>query len=226
VTLLLVGVIAVLNARERVTPKAYGSQRRARYEIRPETRRIEPPPEPDTREKPKEDSASVMVVDLDPPALQPAAIEAPRLDFALPNPRAEVPGVRLPYVLPVPARATIARPTERPGQRTEVTRPQKAEGPLDLGGVDEPPRELAGNPKPVYPDREDRLGIAGDVRVEILVDERGRIEDFKILSGRAAFQDAVRRVMGRWRFTPAKHGGRVVKVRGIKTIQFRPRGRR
>jgi protein TonB len=93
--------------------------------------------------------------------------------------------------------------------------------------VDQPPREPAGNAKPRYPGRERELGVEGTVVLRILIDERGRVADVEVVSGPETFRRAVLDVVRTWRFEPARHQGRVVKVWGVKEVVFtHPRNRR
>jgi TonB family protein len=86
--------------------------------------------------------------------------------------------------------------------------------------VDQPPREPAGNPQPEFPERERQLGIEGEVVMELLIDESGRVIDVRFISGPQAFRQAVSRVARSWRFEPARHRGRAVKVWAVKEVGF------
>ena len=83
---------------------------------------------------------------------------------------------------------------------------------------------MAQNPAPNYPERERQLGIEGSVTLKLLIDEAGRVEDVEVVRGTASFRDAVMAVVYRWRFSPAVHEGRAVKVWGLKEVYFRVRG--
>jgi TonB family protein len=91
--------------------------------------------------------------------------------------------------------------------------------------VDQPPREISAT-KPRYPQRESQLGIEGTVVMEILIDERGRVADVRFISGAESFRRAVMEVVHTWRYEPARHQGRVVKVWGSRPVNFNhPRNR-
>lgn len=89
--------------------------------------------------------------------------------------------------------------------------------------VDQPPREAFGNAEPAYPIRERNLGIEGTVLVRLLIDEKGKVEDAKVIRGPEAFRKPVLAVVFDWEFTPARHEGRPVKVWGAKEVRFRLR---
>ncbi len=88
--------------------------------------------------------------------------------------------------------------------------------------VDQPPVLIAGI-KPLYPYRARRLGIEGIVVVKLLVDEKGKVKDVKILRSepKGVFENAVIRAAKLWRFMPAKENGRNVPCWVIKPIRFR-----
>jgi len=87
--------------------------------------------------------------------------------------------------------------------------------------VDQPPAELYPVP-PVYPSWARRRGIEGSVKVRLLIGEEGRVVDHEILEveGHEDFREAVLDVLPRWRFQPATHEGRPVRVWGAKTVLF------
>lgn len=93
--------------------------------------------------------------------------------------------------------------------------------PYSAASVDMPPKELANTP-PRYPPRALARGIEGYVVVKLLLGENGTVEDVQIMevAGDEAFRQAVCDVVGKWRFTPARHRGRAVKVWAIKRIRF------
>jgi len=88
--------------------------------------------------------------------------------------------------------------------------------------VDTPPREII-NPPPRYPRIARARGLEGQVTVKLLIAEDGTVETVEVVSvqGYTGFRRAVLDSVARWRFSPAKHRGRPVKVWGVKTIRFR-----
>lgn len=89
--------------------------------------------------------------------------------------------------------------------------------------VDQGPQESSGNSQPAYPTRERNLGIEGSVLVKLLIDEKGQVKDAQVLRGPEAFRQSVLSVAFDWKFSPAQHEGRPVKVWGVKEVRFQLR---
>ena len=80
--------------------------------------------------------------------------------------------------------------------------------------VEEAASPSSGNPAPVYPESERSSGATGRVMVQFVVGANGRVEpgSIKVLeSTNSAFAAAVREVLPRHRFSPAKIGGKAVR---------------
>jgi periplasmic protein TonB len=71
-----------------------------------------------------------------------------------------------------------------------------------------------------YPADARRQGISGTVMVELVVDERGRAQDVRVLRGPPALGEAAMRAVRLSRFTPGRHEGEPVKVRISLPIRF------
>ncbi len=68
------------------------------------------------------------------------------------------------------------------------------------------PQPLDNNPMPAYPKNIGDVGIQGKVIVRAYVDKTGVIRDYKILQVKPeglGFEDEVKKVVMRWKFTPA-----------------------
>lgn len=106
--------------------------------------------------------------------------------------------------------------------------PERAGGPLgeDAGGhgggdgvwsgpqVEVPAAPRPGNRPPRYPAALEQARVAGTVAARFVVDTSGRVEPGSLQIDAAAeplFADAVRRVVGGYRFTPARVGRRPVR---------------
>jgi protein TonB len=168
----------------------------------------QPQREPETEPEPL--TVSLDMPDPTPPTPQFVALD---LKMAMPEMSPILVSVMTPpTAAPQPVQRAAPQPTPVPA--TPKT--------YDSDQVDNPPRELSGNPKPAYPERELNRGRQGAVTVKLLINERGRVEDVALIEsqGSSKFVDSVMQVIGQYRFTPAKHEGRVVKVWGIKTIRF------
>ena len=76
--------------------------------------------------------------------------------------------------------------------------------------------------RPIYPDelREER--IQGMVKVEIVIDEHGKVAETKVLSSsHESLGTAAVEAIGQWRFEPARRGGEPVAVFYVLTVDFR-----
>lgn len=80
--------------------------------------------------------------------------------------------------------------------------------------VEEAASPSGSNPAPQYPESERSSGVTGRVMVQFVVGPNGRVEpgSIKVLeSTSSAFAAAVREVLPRHRFSPAKIGGKAVR---------------
>ena len=111
-----------------------------------------------------------------------------------------------------------------PGGLTKVgggDRPAPPDAPLPSDGVDQL-AQLESGPAPSYPSSAKESGIEADVPLDIVVDESGRVTDVRATKhlGYGLDESAAQAIRG-YRFTPAKRGGRAVKVRMRWTVVFR-----
>ncbi|HLU47952.1 MAG TPA: TonB family protein, partial [Planctomycetota bacterium] len=194
VTFAVLWLLSLLNtqvaSRQALASNVRSVVLSAERKTRVEEERMESDPEPSEER--------VMTVDLDRPAVAPLELEP--LDLALEVPSLEIPPVRI-------AVNTQPRSSER-RPATSASRTQTATTELvDEGMVDQPPREHPGNRKPMYPPREERLGIEAQVVVLLIIDERGNVEDVQALSGPRAFRKAALDAARSWSFTPAIDDG-------------------
>ncbi|MCH2592193.1 MAG: energy transducer TonB, partial [Pedosphaera sp.] len=91
---------------------------------------------------------------------------------------------------------------------------------FDLSEVDREPRPLVRIP-PQYPPKLLLNRIKGRVDVSIVIDEEGRVTDYKIRRfTHDEFKREVTRVIRRWKFSPAIKDGRKVAVRKIQPFYF------
>ena len=76
--------------------------------------------------------------------------------------------------------------------------------------------------EPRYTEVAKRAGVQGNVIVEAVIDEKGRVTDVHILRGLPLGLDrnAVEAIQ-QWRFKPARRGGKPVKVYFTLTATFR-----
>ena len=89
--------------------------------------------------------------------------------------------------------------------------------PVDL---DEPPR-LRSRVAPVYPYDQRKAGLGGEVVVQFVVDESGRVLEPSVMrSSNHAFDAATLAAVARWRFEPGRKDGRVVRFRMSAPVVF------
>ena len=91
---------------------------------------------------------------------------------------------------------------------------------FDLSEVDREPRVLVQiNPK--YPLRLIRNKVKGRVDIWVVIDEGGRVTDYKVKSStHLSFTKEVTRVIKKWKFNPAMKNGKPVTVRKIQPFLF------
>jgi len=88
------------------------------------------------------------------------------------------------------------------------------------GDLDEPPRTRL-QAAPLFPYAARREGLGGEVLVEFVVDEAGRVRDARaVRTTHPVFEDAAVRAVGRWVFEPGRRHGRVVAFRMAVPIVF------
>jgi protein TonB len=91
---------------------------------------------------------------------------------------------------------------------------------FELGDVDSPPQPRT-RIEFSYPAAARRKGITGVVKVEYIVNERGRVEQIKIVeSPDSLLSKATEDVLNRARFEPAQKGNQAVKVRMRAAIPY------
>ena len=94
--------------------------------------------------------------------------------------------------------------------------------PLDAESVTDPPRGIR-NESPPYPKIARRHNSEGTVKIRILVNENGEVEQAEILEcvGHPSFRGAVQKTVPQWRFTPPRHHGQPLKVWCVREIEFK-----
>jgi protein TonB len=74
---------------------------------------------------------------------------------------------------------------------------------------------------PVYPFEAKRGGVRGEVVVEFLVDERGRVVEPRVVSSTdRIFEEATLRAVAKWQFEPGRRDGRIVRFRMAAPVVF------
>ncbi|MBA3715375.1 MAG: TonB family protein, partial [Pyrinomonadaceae bacterium] len=75
-------------------------------------------------------------------------------------------------------------------------------------------------PQPTYPAKAKRAGASGRVSVQVVVDEKGKVESARAVSGHPLLQEAAVAAARRAEFPPKKVGRKAVKVTGVITHHF------
>ena len=75
---------------------------------------------------------------------------------------------------------------------------------------------------PAYPPVARQLRLAGDVEVDITIDEEGKVEDARVVKGNAVFSSAAVDAVKKWAFRPIHVQGKASKVLTTLTFSFKP----
>jgi len=89
-----------------------------------------------------------------------------------------------------------------------------------VGGDVKPARMISSVP-PVYPALAKTQHVAGDVRVDALVDATGRVTAMKVVSGPSLLHQAAMDSLRQWKYHAATLDGKPVPMHLTVTIQFR-----
>ncbi|HWA86440.1 MAG TPA: TonB family protein [Opitutus sp.] len=91
---------------------------------------------------------------------------------------------------------------------------------LDSRLLDNPPHTRS-QVSPIYPSELKNLGVTGEVTVEFIVDEAGRVVNPRVVrSTNSGFEDATLRAVAHWRFEPGQKDGRPVRFRMAVPVEF------
>lgn len=91
------------------------------------------------------------------------------------------------------------------------------------GGVskDVIPGEALVRAQPVYPSIAKQINVTGEVRVEVIIDENGRVISAKAVSGHPALRSAAEDAARKWVFKPTLLDGKPVKQPGFLSFYFK-----
>lgn len=153
----------------------------------------------------------------EPSAKTPAAEPLPR--------SAEMPIAR-PDAIPINVPLTPAVDA-LPNSRTTIINPSAfdaagtgARSLLSLLDLDNPPRVRSQVP-PSFPSEARREGRNGEVDVEFVVDEAGRVRDARIVkSSDRIFDEPTLHAVAKWRFEPGRAHGQIVRFRMAVPVIF------
>jgi protein TonB len=88
-------------------------------------------------------------------------------------------------------------------------------------GGDVKPAHLISSVPPAYPALAKTQHVAGDVRVDALVDVTGRVTTMKVVSGPSLLHQAAMDALRQWKYRAATLDGKAVPMHLTVTIQFR-----
>jgi len=94
--------------------------------------------------------------------------------------------------------------------------------PKPIGGKVEMARLISSTP-PVYPPLARSQGVEGDVTLDALIDETGRVTRVRTVSGPGLLQEAAADTVRQWKYKPATLDGNAVTMRVTVTVKFRKR---
>jgi protein TonB len=108
----------------------------------------------------------------------------------------------------------------KPGEKFEIREEAQESDEIPDAGkfipFEVPPQPLADfSPKPEYPDVAMATGVKGKVVVQCYVDKTGLVKKFQIISAKPpnlGFEEAVSKVIVKWKFTPAIQNGKPIGV--------------
>lgn len=160
----------------------------------------EPPPTP-PRTPPVREERAVRV-----PVPDPTPVE--------PEPLREIELPPLPEPLPQNVVVVVPEPPEPPA--AEPAPPEV----LRVGGRIARPRQIEA-PRPAYTETARRARVQGPVILEVRLDAGGRVENVQVLRGQPfGLTESAVEAVSRWRYEPARLGGRPVPVLMTVTVSF------
>ena len=92
--------------------------------------------------------------------------------------------------------------------------------PVPVGGEVKAAQMISSVP-PVYPQLARSQRISGDVKIDALIDDHGRVTGMKVLSGPIMLHQAAMDALHQWKYRPATLNGEPVSMHLTVTIQFR-----
>lgn len=81
--------------------------------------------------------------------------------------------------------------------------------------------QLLSSVQPAYPQMARSQRISGDVKIDALIDESGRVTGMKVVSGPVLLHQAAMDALHQWKYRPATLDGKPVSMHLVVTIQFR-----
>ena len=91
--------------------------------------------------------------------------------------------------------------------------------PVPVGGDVRPARLISSVP-PAYPALAKAQHVAGEVRIDALIDANGRVTIMKVVSGPSLLRQAAMDALRQWKYQPATLDGKPVSMHLAVTLQF------
>jgi protein TonB len=88
-------------------------------------------------------------------------------------------------------------------------------------GGDVKPAHLISSVPPSYPALARTQHVAGDVRIDALIDVNGRVSAMKVVSGPSLLHQAAMDALRQWKYQPALLDGKPIAMHLTVTLQFR-----
>jgi len=103
--------------------------------------------------------------------------------------------------------------------RAPLVSTQKPKAPIRVGGSIRAPKLLV-RVEPIYPPLALQTHMQGVVMIDAVLDEKGNVQDMKIVSGPPLLYQAALNALGRWKYEPTYLNDQPVAVELVVTITF------
>lgn len=84
-------------------------------------------------------------------------------------------------------------------------------------------KRLVRSVRPAYPEVAKQAGIEGPVRLDVMIDRDGNVEDVKVLSGHRVLAEAAAAAVRQWRYEPVVINDRQIPVVTFVVVEFKLR---
>ena len=92
--------------------------------------------------------------------------------------------------------------------------------PISVGGEVKPVQLISSVP-PVYPQLARSQRVSGDVKIDALIDENGRVTTMKVVGGPVLLHQSAMDSLRQWKYRPATLDGKAVPMHLVVIVQFR-----
>jgi protein TonB len=158
-----------------------------------------------------------------PPKVTPKKVKQKKITEPMPEPEIIEALPKTPLIETAPLPSEVA---DLPAHTPPTQSPVKTDQPRRIGStveLDNVGFEPIYNPKPDYPVVAQESRITGYVDVDLLIDEKGKVKSYSIVTvkGHPSFAKETIKVLPRWRFPPPRIGGKKTSVKYVYRINFR-----